>query len=453
MESSHNSKFPLYLRVLLGVALGIAFGMAFGKGPIFGISSFRNEHLGQMGGLVIRFLKALAVPLIFFSIVEAFLHASIRLRDGARLIAICLFNGMVAMTIGLVILNVFKPGLAWRGQMDSLLALVPKQSTEKILAEGHHANITIVSFFSGIIPKSLSEPFLENNVLAVVLLSLLVGFALKSEKLKSDKAKLAGEPHTQAFDFATGVIEVGYKVLVRILFWVVQTVPFAVFGVVAQVVGASGLGVFRIVWVFFATIVAGLSSHALLYYPTVVWLVGKKSPRQFVTKGSDAVLTGLSTNSSLATVPVTLRCLGDMGVSKESSRLAACVGTNFNNDGITLYEAMSALFLAQAVGFELGLGAQFRVLLQSLLAGAGVAGIPEAGLIVLPLVLGSVGLPEEVVAGALPLIMTVDWVIARLRSGVNVMSDMVVAILLDRTRSAESAQSEPSPSDAPVPGA
>ncbi len=167
----------------------------------------------------------------------------------------------------------------------------------------------------------------------------------------------------------------------------------------------------------------------------MAWLVGGKSPRVYLGRGADAILTGLSCNSSLATIPITLRCLTEkMGVSEESARLAACVGTNLNNDGITLYEAMAALFLAQAYGFDLTLGQQAIVVLASLMAGMGVAGVPEAGLIVLPLVLAAAGLPEQLIVVAIPLILPVDWIIARARSGVNVMSDMLVAILLDRGR-------------------
>jgi Na+/H+-dicarboxylate symporter len=161
------------------------------------------------------------------------------------------------------------------------------------------------------------------------------------------------------------------------------------------------------------------------------------SPRKYLGIGSEAIITGLSTNSSLATVPVTLKCLDRMGVSVPSARLAACVGTNLNNDGITLYEAMAALFIAQAVGMHLGLGQQIVIVLASIMAGAGIAGIPEAGLIVLPLVLSAAGLPEAAIAAAIPLIVPVDWIIARARSGVNVMSDMLVAILLDRGVRAE----------------
>ena len=171
--------------------------------------------------------------------------------------------------------------------------------------------------------------------------------------------------------------------------------------------------------------------------------MGKKSPKVYLGQGADAVMTAMSCNSSLATVPVTLRCLERMKVSVQSARLAACVGTNLNNDGVTLYEAMAALFLAQALGYDLPMASQFLIVAASIIAGAGVAGIPEAGLIVLPLVLSAAGLPDHVIAAAIPLIMTVDWLIARARSGVNVMSDMLVAILLDVSRTAPAA--DPSP--------
>jgi Na+/H+-dicarboxylate symporter len=151
----------------------------------------------------------------------------------------------------------------------------------------------------------------------------------------------------------------------------------------------------------------------------------------YIGQGADAIMTGLSCNSSLATVPLTLRCLERMQVSAQSARLAACVGTNLNNDGITLYEAMAALFLAHALGYDLPISKQIVIVVASIIAGAGVAGIPEAGMIVLPLVLAAAGLPDQVILAAIPLIMTVDWIIARARSGVNVMSDMLVAILLD----------------------
>ena len=148
----------------------------------------------------------------------------------------------------------------------------------------------------------------------------------------------------------------------------------------------------------------------------------------------NAILTGFSINSSLATAPLTLQALSRLGVSDSSARLSACVGTNFNNDGITLYEAMSVLFIAQAAGYNLSLGQQIGVLLMALFATVGVAGIPGSGMVILPLVMRAAGLPAEVIGVAYPMLQSVDWVIARIRSGVNVLGDMQVAILLDAGR-------------------
>ena len=221
--------------------------------------------------------------------------------------------------------------------------------------------------------------------------------------------------------------------------------PIAVLLIVAQVVGKSGLQVFSVLWIFLATMLAGLLIHSLGWYVLVAWIVGRKTPAQYLKGGADAILTGLSCNSSLATMPVTLRCLERMGVRPQAARLSACIGTNFNNDGVMLYEAMAALFLCQAFGIELSLPQQGVVVLASVMAGVGIAGIPEAGLIILPLVLSAAGLPEAAIAVAIPLIVPVDWIIARVRSGVNVMADMVVALVLDRFE-----EDAPGPAGAPV---
>jgi Na+/H+-dicarboxylate symporter len=432
---------PLYVRVLVGVALGTALGVAFGAQPY--LLGLKNEHLGQIGMLVIKLLKALAVPLIFVSIVDAFVKTRLSARQGGRLVLICLFNVSIAMSIGLLVMNTLKPGLTWKGHLGQLLSAVPadRKSPAELLAESHKGTLSPLDNLASYVPKSMLDPFSENNVIAVVLAALLVGAAFRHVKDRSPEGE---EAPVRAVEH---VVEGVYRILVQMLHWVVQMVPFAVFGVVAQVVGRSGLGVFTVLWVFLGTMLLGLAVHSLLYYPLVAWVAGGKSPRQYLGKGADAVITALSCNSSLATVPITLGCLDRMGVSKSSARLAACVGTNLNNDGITLYEAMAALFLAQAVGFELGASQQLTLVLQSIMAGAGVAGIPEAGLIVLPLVLGSTGIPEPVIAAALPLIMTVDWIVARCRSAVNVMSDMVVAILLDAARGHAGAP-QPEPGDA-----
>ncbi|MFM7321486.1 MAG: dicarboxylate/amino acid:cation symporter [Armatimonadota bacterium] len=418
---------PLWTQVLAAAVAGALLGSLLGKEGPFGPDPTRAEllkSLGAVGILVIKALRALAVPLVFVAILDAFAKTRIPARRFGRLAAVCLLNVSVAMAIGLTLLNTVRPGETWRGRLEPMIAATGAKGPEVRKSddpEAPGATLDLLANVSYQIPSSLVRPFVYNNLISVVLVALLAGAALRRVRDRN----LAD---TSALE---SLVESLVHVLQQMLEMVVHVVPIAVFLVVAKVVGESGLRIFSLLWVFLATALAGLLLHALLWYPVVVWWRGRRSPRTFLRLGADAILTGLSTNSSLATVPVTLRCLERMGVSPASSRLAACVGTNLNNDGITLYEAMAALFLTQALGIPLGLGQQLTVVVASVVAGAGIAGIPEAGLIVLPLVLGAAGLSPEAVAVALPLLLPVDWIIARVRSGVNVMSDMVVAIALD----------------------
>jgi Na+/H+-dicarboxylate symporter len=423
---------PLYIQVLIAVACGALLGVVFGQEPYLG--GLHNEDLGWLGLLLVTLLKTLAIPLIFFAILDALIRTSLPLRQGTKLLLICLINVSVAMTIGLVIMNTWQPGLAWLGHVDELLNVVPiTKPSAGASATVQTGTQSPIEFLASYIPRTIMAPFSTGNIIGVVLLALCIGATLR--RLHGNAEQGHGVIHS-----LVRVIEHVYSWLVQILGWIILAVPLAVFGVVAQVVGKAGIGVFAVLWIFLVAMLVGLLIHALGYYPLVAWLVGKKSPKIYLGQGADAIMTGVSCNSSLAAVPVTLRCLDRMQVSPQSARLAACVGTNLNNDGITLYEAMAALFLAQALGFDLSMGSQVLIVVASMIAGAGVAGIPEAGMIVLPLVLSAAGLPPHVIGAAIPLIMTVDWIIARARSGVNVLSDMLVAILLDVGRVTSAAE-------------
>jgi DAACS family dicarboxylate/amino acid:cation (Na+ or H+) symporter len=420
--------WPLYARVFLGVVLGAALGWFCGTDAIHvgGVSlGITTQDLGALGLLVVRLLTTLAAPLIFFAILDAFVRTDISGRQGLRLIAICLVNVAVAFAVGLTIMNWFTPGEHWRGKMDDLRAtlgaedeitLQPARSPLKSLDDA--------------VPASLVAPFAENRILSIVLLGILGGMAVRAVRRRQASS---GEDTIATVE---RFITAGYQVLMQILLWLVELVPLAVLGGMAMVIGASqddAEEVFRLLGVYLAAMSAGLAIHCLLYYPLTAWFLGRKPPWVYLVRGADAVVTGFSANSSLATVPVTLRCLTEgMGVSESSARLSACVGTNFNNDGITLYEAMTALFVAQAFGIDLSLPEQLGVVLASLLASVGVAGLPGSGLIILQLVLKAAGLPDHAILIAFPLIQAVDWILARVRSAVNVLGDMQVAILLDR---------------------
>ena len=413
-------KLPLYVRVLIGVVLGAAFGLWFKQDPI--VLGLTNQHLGDLGLLVIRLLRALAIPLIFFGVVDAFVRTEISGRQGLKLIAICAVNVTVAFLIGMTLISVFKPGEAWKDRLADIEAAVG--GPVRKAPEG--TSLDPMKNLSGYVPANLIDPFQKDNgnVISVVFLAILIGVSMRR--------LIARHGRDSAVFRLADLAEGGFETLVAVLAMIIQAIPFAVFGVLAQVVGRDGTKVFGDLGVYVVAMVSGLLLHALGYYTLAAWFVGRRAPRVFWGLGAPALLSGMSMNSSLATVPLTLASLKSMKISDASSRLSACVGTNLNNDGIVLYDAMAALFLSQALGYNLTFSQQVLVALASLMAGIGISGIPDAGLIVLPLVLSTVGLPEAVIVGVIPVLFSVDWLIGRVRSGVNVMSDMLVAIMLDR---------------------
>lgn len=432
-----RARFPLWAQILVALGAGLALGAYFRNEPIVG--SFGVEQLGRLGMLVIRALKMLAVPLVALVILDALLRFEIEGRQGWRLVRICLMNVTVALVIGLVLVNLLKPGRLLVDLFAPVMKTVENATgvPDEPLMDGAPSPAAIsakappsldpISGVESMIPKSIGNPFVANEVLGAALLALALGVAMRIVR------KRRGAEAAAAFHTIESVVNVLSETFQTVLGWVVLLVPFAAFALVAQAVGKAGVMALSGLWAFLVVILLGMGLHAGIYYPLISWLRGGISPDRFFAGARDAVVTGIATNSSLATLPVTLRCLTKkIGVSEEAARMGAALGTNFNNDGITLYEAMAVLIIAQACGFEMGLAQQAAVVGAAVMAGAGIAGIPEAGLVMLPTVLAASGLPEVAVIAAVPLVVPVDWILARTRTVVNVLSDMTVSILLDR---------------------
>lgn len=440
MRERLRRPWPLYVRVLGGVAVGVGLGLAFGSRPIaFGL---RNQSLGEVGMLVIRVLKTLATPLILLAVLDALLRTRIPGRKGVAMVGISLVNALVAVAIGLAIAHLLHSG---NGRFAEVLT-APAQvaggapDARTPIAPGAPApTLDPLKNLASYVPENLVDPFRTNSVIAVVLVSLALGLALRAT------SERGSEEARRGVAIVASVVHAGLQACTRMLGWVVEIVPIAVAGVIAGVVGRSGAGVLGSLGAFLGTVLLGLVVHGLLYYSLVLWLVARASPLRFWRGAADAVTTALSCGSSLATLPVTMRCLGAMRISTSSARLAACVGTNLNHDGIILYEAAATLFVVQALGAPLSLGGELGIALASVMAGIGIAGVPEAGLITLPLVLGAAGIPTATAALIVPLLLPVDWIIGRFRAATNVASDMTVATLLDRFFS------EPAPETSSLP--
>jgi DAACS family dicarboxylate/amino acid:cation (Na+ or H+) symporter len=280
-------------------------------------------------------------------------------------------------------------------------------------------SLNVSTVFSTVFPKSIVEPFAENNILAVVLLAILIGVATRSY-LNSGRAEVSASSVERGLKAAFSIVSL-------LLLWLTELAPAAVLCVTAKTVGESGLAPFIGLSMYVGLAIAGMILQIVVVYSFWILAVARVPLREFVRVAHAPIVHAFGTNSSLATLPLTLQALDSLGVRKSSSRLGACIGTNFNNDGILLYEALAVLFVAQAFGIDLTLGQQVFAACISLLAAIGVAGVPEAGVVSLSLVLVAVGLPVEIV----PLLLTVDWIVARVRSVTNVLSDMTISLAVD----------------------
>lgn len=394
----------LTTQIILAMLLGALCGDLFGTQVAF---------LGVLGKLVIQLIKAVALPLVFFAIVEALISTHIPAKKGLHLILITGINACFAATIGLLLSNTFHSGKDLKDRIDLAIP-----SSGELELQTHGMDFSKV--LSGYIPDSILAPFVQNNLIAVVLLALLIGIAARAVERDSSNQQSQARPLLSAAKLAYGLFE-------KMIVWLVHLVPLAVFGAMAKTVGQYGFTPFSSLLFYVLIAIVGMGLQIVLVYSFWIKFVSARSLNEFAKIALRPVVYAFGTNSSLATLPLTLKALDNFGISHASSRLGACVGTNLNNDGILLYEAMSVLFVAQAYGIELGLQQQIAVALLSLVAAIGVAGIPEAGIVSLSLVLSTVGLPLEI----LPLLLTVDWLIARMRSVTNVLSDMTVSVALD----------------------
>lgn len=396
-------RFPLWSQILTAMALG---------GVIGGLAGADAMPLGDIGKLFIQLIKVAATPLLFLAILNAIVRTDVTAKAGGRMVLIALVNAMIALGIGLLASNLFRPG-----EHLDIAGLTAKKGLPPAEA------IDLMKTLASYVPTSVVQPFADNAIIPIVLFALLLGFALR--RVRNEAATGASGLRFESVDHALAVL---LRTMEVVLGAIVRLVPLAVLGVVAAAVGEYGLAPVAGLAAYVAVGVGGLAFHALVTYHLWLVLYVRIPLRRFWRAAKEPVVYAVGANSSLATLPLTLTALDRLGVSRASSALGACVGTNLNNDGIILYEAMAVLFIAQAHGIELDAGQQLLVILASMIAAMGVAGVPEAGFISLSIVLATVGLPVKF----LPLLLTVDWIVARARSAVNVLSDMLVSIILDR---------------------
>lgn len=409
-------KTPLYIRILLGLVVGVVIGLVL-KGD-----NEKLEHLRVPSDIILRMLRTLAPPLILVAVIRALMGADLKGQKIGKMVRLLLTNTLAAIFIGLFVANVVQPGHFAKKMEAPAKKVETDPVKQKVLEVLKENNVSLTKTpkdplgqFLDNVPRSLLEPLNSSDkVLGVIFIAVAFGMAFRAFR---DKPL-----HT-----LSDLMDVLLESLIKILHWIVDVVPIGVMGVVAHVLGTKGTEPFKALGVFVLTVILALTLQGV-YYLLRIRLQSWVRPMRVIRGMNDALMMAFSTASSTASMPLTYECLKDkVKIREESASLGALVGSNFNNDGTALYEAMAALFISQMLGISLSLPQQFMVVVTSIIASVGAAGIPEAGLVTMTLVFTSVGLPPDFI----PILLTVDWFLDRCRTTLNVMGDVTVSCILD----------------------
>ncbi|MBE7491185.1 MAG: dicarboxylate/amino acid:cation symporter [Planctomycetes bacterium] len=379
--------------------------------------------IGFPGVLLMNMLKLLVVPLITCTMVVGISSlGDVRKagRLGARTIVYYATTTGLAVALGILLVSVIRPGETGTQAAAGAAAKLPGA-----LAEPKGALASLLQVIEGMFPPNLFKAAVEMQVLGLIVFSLVLGAVLTT----------MGERGKPVLRFFEGLNEA----LMKIVHLVVWFAPIGIASLLMERMGKAGADfwpeVQRLGW-YMATVLAGLAIHALVVLPAIYWFVRRRNPFAYIAGMAQALLTAFSTASSSATLPITLDCARNRcGISDRTSGFVLPLGATINMDGTALYEAVAVIFIAQCLGIELS-GAQLVIVfLTATLAAIGAAGIPEAGLVMMAIVLTAVGIDPKEAA----LILAVDWFLDRFRTAVNVAGDAFGAGVIDHYEAAPAA--------------
>jgi proton glutamate symport protein len=385
-------------------------------------SSLIIDWVKPFGVIFINLLKLIAIPLIVASLIKGISD----LKDlsslsslGGRTVVLYLMTTVVSVTLGLVIVNLVQPGIGFSEETRAALTSdFEGDAVRRIDVADKQMNMGPLQALIDVVPDNIVGAATANgNMLKVIFFVIFFGVGL----LLIDPT--AAQP---VKEFFRGLNEVILKMIDIIM----KLAPLGVFSLLAaQVVATPSMDVLFGLLKYSVCVLAGLASMVFLFYPSLVVIFGGRTYRQFFNGISPAQLLAFSTSSSAATLPVTMECVEkNLGVKKEVASFVLPIGATVNMDGTSLYQAVAAVFIAQALGVELTMSDQLAIVLTATLASIGSAAVPGAGIVMLVIVLGSIGVSEKGIA----LIFAVDRILDMCRTTVNVTGDAAVAILVGR---------------------
>ena len=416
-------KVALHWQIIIGLLLGLAYGIASTN---YGWGDVTSNWIAPFGTIFINLLKLIAMPLVLSSLITgvASLSDVKKLsRIGGKTIAIYIGTTTVAVTIGLLTVNMLNPGDKVPGAMKNKLQLTyEKDASKKAGTVQKVKERGPLQPLVDIIPSNFFFSASSNrNMLQVVFMAIFVGIGLI--QIPTDR----GKPIKDFFESLNDIV-------IKLVDIIMLMAPYGVFALIAQTINkVAGNNPNEIVELlgalgyYMVAVIIGLFTHAAITYMGLLRLVTQMKYKTFFNGMAPAQLSAFSTSSSGATLPVTMeRCEEELGVSEEVSSFVLPLGATINMDGTALYQAVAAVFIAQTLNMSLDVGAQLTIVLTTVLASIGTAAVPGAGIVMLVIILEAVGVPSAGIA----LILGVDRILDMVRTTINVTGDATVAVII-----------------------
>ena len=423
-NAENMKKLALHWQILIGMIAGVLFGIVmsnFAWGP-----EVVKDWIKPIGTIFIKLLKLIAIPLIMVSLIKGISDLqdiSKFSKIGLRTVGIYILTTIVAITIGLLMVNIIQPGNSISPEtLQELTSAYANDASGKVTAAQNQQTKGPLKFVEDMVPQNFFAAASSNgNMLQVIFFTIFFGISILLVK------KQYAKPIKDLFD---GLNEVILKMVDLIMLMA----PYAVFALLASlVVETTNPELFSALFKYALTVVLGLLMMVGLYLLVIKMYTGK-SPGFFLNGISPAQLLAFSTSSSAATLPVTMERVEEhLGVEKEVSSFVCPVGATINMDGTSLYQAVAAVFICQALAFELSFSDQLTIVLTATLASIGSAAVPGAGMVMLVIVLEAIGLPADKLAVGLAMIFAVDRPLDMCRTTINVTGDAAVSMIVAKS--------------------
>ena len=408
MEQKQKKRLSLAAQIFIALVLGIAVGMALTGNP-----AVANGYIKPFGTIFLNLIKWVVTPLVFFSIMAGV----ISMRDirkvgsvGVKTVVYYLCTTAFAITIGLILANLFK------GIFPAL------QTTD--LAYESSGPVNFMDTLVGIFPSNFLKPFVDANMLQIIVASLIIGFAL----LVIEKRR----------EVEYTLVEVLNDVFMKAMEMIVKLSPIGVFCLICPVVAENGPAVLGSLAKVLLIAYLAYILHAVVVYSLSVRVAARMSPLRFFKEMLPAMMFAFSSASSVGTLPINMECTEKLGADKDVSSFVLPLGATINMDGTAIYQGVCAIFIASCYGISLSFPQMLTIVLTATLASIGTAGVPGAGMVMLAMVLQSVGLPVEGIA----LVAGIDRIFDMGRTTVNITGDASCAVIVSAMERRKQAKRE-----------